>query len=328
MTSDRHQLAELLEQEKLPEDKLTEALSLLTISPTKQKWQSFLMTLLLWIGGFAIAFAGLFFIAFNWDELGRFSKFTMVETSIILSMVIYWKLGSDKASAKVALFVAIILLGVLLALFGQTYQTGADPWQLFFYWALLILPWALIGRFATIWIFWLSLLNLSIILYYQAHGHIIWILFGYRSQILWPLFIFNSTALFCWEALSNNRHYLQQLWATRLIATVSGVVITWIIIQSIFGDPSLNLVPYLVWAIWLGAMYWKYRKVKVELFMLAGLCLSTTVIIVMGLGKVMLSDANPMSFLFLALLIIGLGTSSAFWLRNIHREILEQESNS
>jgi len=33
--------------------------------------------------------------------------------------------------------VSTILVGVLLALVGQTYQTGADTWQLFFYWAIL-----------------------------------------------------------------------------------------------------------------------------------------------------------------------------------------------
>ena len=114
MSSNRHQLAELIEQGKLPEDKLNEALSILNISPTTQNWQSFIMTLLLWIGGLAIAFASLFFIAFNWDELGRFSKFAMVEVSIALCILLYWKLGTDKPSAKVALFMAIILVGVLI----------------------------------------------------------------------------------------------------------------------------------------------------------------------------------------------------------------------
>ncbi len=51
------------------------------------------------------------------------------------------RLGPECTPGKAALLLATLLLGVFLALFGQTYQTGADPWQLFANWALLILPW-------------------------------------------------------------------------------------------------------------------------------------------------------------------------------------------
>jgi hypothetical protein len=35
---------------------------------------------------------------------------------------------------------ALLNIGGLFAYFGQTYQTGADPWQLFSLWAALSLP--------------------------------------------------------------------------------------------------------------------------------------------------------------------------------------------
>ena len=78
----------------------------------------------------------------------------------------YWRLGPERATGKAALLVAAILLGVLLALFGQTYQTGADTWELFATWAALITPWVIVGRFAGLWMLWLALLNVAIVLYF------------------------------------------------------------------------------------------------------------------------------------------------------------------
>ncbi len=40
---------------------------------------------------------------------------------------------------------------ILLAVYGQTYQTGADPYELFFGWAILIIGWVAISRFAPLW---------------------------------------------------------------------------------------------------------------------------------------------------------------------------------
>ena len=52
--------------------------------------------------------------------------------------------------AKGCLTIAVLSVGALMALFGQTYQTGADPWQLFFNWAVVIIPFVLISRFTPI----------------------------------------------------------------------------------------------------------------------------------------------------------------------------------
>ena len=49
---------------------------------------------------------------------------------------------------------ALLATGALFAYFGQTYQTGADPWQLFALWALLTLPLALAARSDALWLPW------------------------------------------------------------------------------------------------------------------------------------------------------------------------------
>jgi uncharacterized membrane protein len=131
-------------------------------------WRSFIDRLLLWCGTLLIAVGVIFFFAFNWQEMGRFAKFGLAEVPIVVSVAVCWKLGLDRLSGKAALLAATILIGALLALVGQTYQTGADPWQLFAVWALMVLPWVVIGRFGALLLFWVSLVNVALFLYFQT----------------------------------------------------------------------------------------------------------------------------------------------------------------
>ncbi len=320
--SSRNQIVEFIEQGNISEQNIQDSLTVAEITPDGKSWQLFINHLLLWIGGLAIAFAGMFFIAYNWTEIGHLSKFAMVESVMIATVIAYLRLGSENISAKLSLLMATIFLGVLLALYGQTYQTGADPWQLFFNWALLMIPWALIGRFPAIWLVWILLINLSIILYYQAFRGIFRLMFSSTTDLLWILMLFNTIALGCWEAMAKTFHWLEQRWAIRLLATISGIIISWLVIYAIFDFKSTQLWPAPVWFVWMGAMYWYYRKIKPDLYMLAGVCLSAIVVIVSFHIKHMLSNGNPGSFLFLAILIIALATAAAIWLRKIHRELL------
>jgi len=320
MTSPRNQIIALIEQGCIAPEKINEALSTSRVEPDGQSWKTFLDYLLLWLGGLALAFAVMFFIAYNWDDLGRFAKFGLLEGLIIMTVLAYWKLDKDKVTAKVSLLTASIFLGVLLALYGQTYQTGADPWQLFFNWALLMLPWALIGRFSVMWILWIGLINMSIILFHMTFRNAFWMLFDSDMSMLWWVFIFNSLALFAWEVLEHRWTWLAERWATRLIALASGTAITWLVIYAIFDHRRGDVVSLFVWLLWMVGLYFIYRMKKPDLFMLAGGCLSGIVVIVSFLSRHMLDRFEAGAFLLLALVIIGLGTGTAIWLRNVHRE--------
>jgi hypothetical protein len=143
--------------------------------------------------------AAVFFIAFSWDALGRFGQFAGAQLLILAAVALYWRLGTVKVTAQVALLVAALLLGALLALYGQTYQTGADPWQLFAAWALLMLPWAAVGRFAPLWLLWLLLLNLSAALYYGARFGLLGVAFASKDDLVWLLFARTAWPV-AWEA--------------------------------------------------------------------------------------------------------------------------------
>ena len=322
MISPREKIIEFVEQGAIPREKIYDALSAGKVTPDGTAWRSFIDRLLIWLGGSALALSGMFFVAYNWDDIGRFAKFGMVEVSIVLAIAAYWKLGENKVSGKVSLLMATIFLGVLLALYGQTYQTGADTWQLFFNWALLMLPWALIGCFPAIWIVWVGLINLSIVLYFQTLGDLIWHGLGSDSGMLWLLFIFNTLALIAWEFLAETWHWLSQRWAIRLLGVGSGASITWLVIHAVFASEVAKILPGLVWLAWLAALYFVYRRKRPDLFMLAGGCLSGLVGLVTFLSHQMffLIGWSVGAFLFLGLVVIGLGSGSALWLKTIHKE--------
>lgn len=319
MPSSRSQIINLLEQGVIPPDKIDEALAVTAITPDARAWKTFLDQLLLWLGGLALASAAVFFIAYNWTAMGRMGKFGLVEVLIVLAVMAYWKF-SDAVTGKVALLVATIFLGVLLALFGQTYQTGADPWQLFFNWALLMLPWAIAGRFPAIWIVWIVLINLSIILYHQAFRGLFGLMFDYRNGMFWLTFAFNSLALVAWEVLSKPWPWLAERWAIRLLAVGSGAPLTWLVIFGIVDSENGLALAGLAWVIWMAVMVFVYKKKRPDLFMLAGCCLSGIVVLITFLGRHLLDNGDAGGFLILALAVIGLGAGAAVWLRNVHRE--------
>jgi len=322
MSTPREQLIELIEQGVITEEKIDTALTALKIVPNGKKWQAFIDYLLLWLGGLALAFAVMFFIAYNWKDLGRFSKFGMVEGAIVLAVVAYCKFAEDSIASKVSILVATISLGVLLALYGQTYQTGADPWQLFFNWALLMLPWAIVGRFSAIWIVWIALINVSIILHYLTFRGLFGLVFSSESAMLWIIFLFNTLALITWQLLATTWQWLSEQWAIRLLAIGSGVPLTCLVLLSIFSPQEVVGYPGLVWGLWLAAMYYIYRYVRLDLFMLAGCCLSTITITISFLSNHILHHDDAGAFLLLALIVIGMGSGATLWLKNIHRENL------
>jgi uncharacterized membrane protein len=204
-----------------------------------------------------------------------------------------------------------------MALFGQTYQTGADPWQLFFYWAVLMLPWALIGRFTSIWLIWLGLLNLSMGLYCDVNLNHLSLLLDRKINIEWMFLCFNTLALVLWHKQSISRPWMQKPWAIRIIALTVGMLITGLAFTAIGDDKIMDTLALPIWVVFLVSFYLFYRGVNVDLFMLAGVCLSGSIITVTFIAEKLLSFDNPAEFLFLALIIIGLGVLSAFWLKKV-----------
>lgn len=96
--------------------------------------------------------AGLvFFVAANWQAQTRGFKLLLLQAAVLAPALAACVWPRARA---VGLLLATLALGALLAFVGQTYQTGADAWQLFALWALLALPWVVLARTDWLWAAW------------------------------------------------------------------------------------------------------------------------------------------------------------------------------
>jgi len=318
--STRRQLIHWITHGFIHPEQVPAALETARLRPDGNAWQRFIDYLLLAVGALSLAAGLVFFIAYNWTAIGRFAKFGLVEAVIVLAVLVYLRLDINKTASKFALLVAAIALGVLLALFGQTYQTGADPWELFFNWALLILPWVVIARFAALWLVWLALLNLALVLYYTALGRLWWWSIDNQGTLLWLLFGFNLLAQVAWEAGATRWAWLNARWAVRMIATAAGSLITFMAVLAVVQESRHDATDIMVWLLWIGGLFALYWIRMRDLFMLAGGCLSAITVITSFLGYHLLDKGDPGAFLLLALLVIGMGSGAAIWLRKQQRE--------
>ena len=293
-----------------------QALRLAGQLPTPQDWRVFLGRLTLWLGTIALATAVIFFFAFNWADLPRMAKFGLVEAAILASLGLCWWTGVDSLAGKAVLLLLSLLTGALLALTGQVYQTGADTFELFGWWALLILPWVAIGRFSSLWLLWLALLNLT------AFLHVRLSLDG--DLLMWTLFGLNSLALVAWEvARRGGIAWLQDDWAPRLVAVASGWWATALGVWAVtggFDDSRVAGLSFLAFLGWAGALYLWYRRKRPDAFMLAGGLLSLIVVTVAFLSDKMIEQGEAGAFLFIGLVVIGMSAGGAIWLKRIVQE--------
>jgi len=318
-------LLEWAEQSRIDGSKLPQALRLTDSIPSGADWRYFLDKLLLALGALLAVSGVIFFFAYNWDEIGRFSRFALVQGLIVLTLAAVWTLGLEKITGKVALLAAGVLVGVLLALVGQTYQTGADTFELFAVWCVLIIPWAFLSRFDLMWLFCLLLLNIAIILYYKTFGGFFSVALG-AEQLLWVLFVINTSALLVWEWLvqSGTSSRRSVRWMTRLLATVSGGLITALAIFAVWGDELFNSLPGLVgWIVWMLIAYHWYRKVELDVYVLAIGVLSTVAVSNVTLSRLLfdsLSFNGSFGFLLISLSVIVVSAMGAVWLKRLGSE--------
>ncbi len=131
------------------------------------------------LGGFGVVM----WVAANWETFGRFGRFALLQATVLVMCVgaaAYLRRqaradgqGTPIAASAMGL-VALLCIGALFAYFGQTYQTGADPWQLFALWALLALPLCLGLRSDIVWTPWVLVAATGIALWLQAHSQHRW----------------------------------------------------------------------------------------------------------------------------------------------------------
>lgn len=133
----------------------------------KTSWLGFLSWLFLGLGT-AFTTAGIvFFFAYNWVDLHKFIKLGSIEGLIVVASL--WALFARRKPfvSKLMLTTASVLAGVLYAVFGQVYQTGANAYDFFLGWTLSVTLWAIVSHFFPLWIIYIALINITLVLYVQ-----------------------------------------------------------------------------------------------------------------------------------------------------------------
>jgi uncharacterized membrane protein len=144
--------------------------------PAPAELGQFLIRVLQLAGVLSLAAGLVFFIAANWQYVGVTGRFALIQAVIVASVALaLWK-PAPQALGRNALLMAFIATGALLALFGQTYQTGADVYELFLTWSLLGLAFVVAGQWSVLSAAWLMVFNVALVLFFgwQARGGWAW----------------------------------------------------------------------------------------------------------------------------------------------------------
>jgi len=323
IVKNRNTLQHLIKNNRISQDNIERSVELAGMTFQRDNFFIFLRLVLLWVGALSLIIALMMFMALNWDELGKFTKFLMVELSMLLSVVIYYFSDKYQQLQKILLMVASISLGIFLALIGQTYQTGADPWQLFAFWALLMTPWAVIAKSSSLWILWIILINLASILYYQKFDLSLGAFFEMHTHLLELLFVINATLWMVWHYLGNRYTHFKVGLCIRLLAFITLGTITTLAMYAIYEEFTLGMLHFILYVVTLVVMYYFYRIRHIDIYMMSLFTLSLFFFVLSIVFRFITFDSFDnivMIVLFLLAVIGGLTTVIVSWIKKLKKE--------
>lgn len=259
-------------------------------------WRVFL-TKLAWGLAVLLPASGLVtWIAANWENWGHVAKFTLAQGAVLVSAGLAllfrrrsggW--GHDLGVPAALTGLAAVATGGLLALIGQTYQTGADPWQLFALWTVLIIPWVFTVRSVFLSVLWLVLINTALYLWIDV-ARLGWFGRSYTTQTLLALAV-NALLLLAAETIWRARH---DPW--RIVPRVAAIAVGFFIgAQVMEGNFLLGLVLFLV----LYGIY-HYRRPDLLIMSLASFG-------AYGSLSMLIIEYAADAFLLIVVVIVGLG---------------------
>jgi len=185
----RTELDALAAHHRLSPQAVETMLAIARARPDAAELRRFVGKLLRLAGALSLAAGLVFFVAANWSTLAVACRFALVEGAFAVAIgVALWR-PPPHALGRHALLVAFVAAGALLALFGQTYQTGADVYELFLTWTLLGLPIVLAAQWSVAWAAWVLVLNVSLLLFcgFRPEAGLFWLVvsgFGLDLPVL------------------------------------------------------------------------------------------------------------------------------------------------
>lgn len=270
-------------------------------------WQKFLRLFFISLGiGFATA-GIIFFFAYNWAELHKFIKIGLIEGLIVITtlIVLFSKLNLE--IKNIILTGASVLVGVLFAVFGQIYQTGANAYDFFLGWTLSIMLWVIVSRYVPLWLLFITLINVTLLLYdNQVANH--WSEHFVFSLLLIIDFLFLIFFIFISKLVGISK---PPVWFLNLLVLVCISYGTLGIISGIYNEFELSFLILILITSTIYGFGIKYGLKIQSGFYLAVIPFSIIIIISSLLMKIS-EDAGM--FLMITLFVVG---SVTFVIKNL-----------
>jgi uncharacterized membrane protein len=258
-------------------------------------------------------------VAANWSLMSRGMRFGFLQGLIaIMALVAMFR----PALRSPLLLLGFLLQGGLLAFFGQTYQTGADPWQLFTLWAALGLPWALVARSDVLWTPWVLVAMTAVSLWGFSLGIRFWE-FDESSAALRVVAWFMAIALAAFMAPAAWRRWLGSgTWAFRLAALLACLQIGGGALDGLFFARNVSVI-YWVGLAGLAVSFALLVRGRVhDVFVLSVVALSIDTLLVCGLGRLLFDQSRGgemLKFLMLGVVAAVLVAVSVSWVLRVWR---------
>lgn len=177
-------------------------------------WALWIMRLSLLLGTALLLTGIVFFFAYNWAKMPVWSKFALIQGAMLLCFVAAAIVGPDRLVGQALVLSGTVLIGVFFAVFGQVYQTGANAWQLFALWAVLMFGFLLLSQSPAQWLLQWLISGFGLFLFMQQE--INWLnRFYYWSS---PLLAMTCFSLAVWLAqiwVQRRRKWLDCAWLRR-----------------------------------------------------------------------------------------------------------------
>ena len=314
----RSELDHLAKFYSLDEQGVESMLRIAGARPSRAEGRRFLARCLRIAGVLSLAAGLVFFVAANWSDIAVFGRFALIQLVLIACAVAAIRSPPPAFVGRGALFLAFIATGALLALFGQTYQTGADVYELFLTWTLLGLPLVIVARWSVSSAAWVLVLNTALLLYcgWQPGGGLLWALLG--SSRWQPEDIITGAAwlnLLLWFAAEWRQPDAVPDWVRRLMVTCAFLFATWAGVMSSLDDgmyaygsePHFSITPLAVLAAMVATVAWAFHR-RDDIYPLAVVMASFITVTLVWIVDA-INDPDEGVFLLVALYLIAVSTA-------------------
>lgn len=248
------------------------------------------------LGCLLLASAGICWVAANWDRATGLQKLAGAQLLLVALVLAALRCagpgrvqgrggrrpGNPNFTAAAHLAgLAGVAAGALLALIGQIYQTGADAWQLFLAWAVLLLPWLLTQHTVFLGLLFAVVLNTALGLYLGVHGGGIWLGFGGWTGSALLAALLNALLLAAWERFIAHFGDAWRIGPRVLSAAVAAWLVAAALaaIDTRAGPIGISLVG---WA-GLALIYLAYTRLRPDLAIVSLAALAAFILLVLPL---------------------------------------------